>query len=236
MEVITFRELSTWSVGLSAWELVARELVARVKQNVLAVVELERWLLTEVSALLSELVASATFLKISFMKIFVGLETLSECGSLTDVNFIREISLELSGRLEVTCILCNDSTCIFSDDNWLFNSVSDNRSFSEFWNNWLSGLFYNLSFVTLVNDRDVLFVNDLFLGFMNNWNVLLSNVLFMDHWLDVFGDNVLVVLVDHILVFLFDNVFVMFVNNISVLLSDEWGLLNLFNNGLIWVG
>lgn len=87
--------------------------------------------------------------------------------------------------------------------------------------------------MTLVNDRDVLFVNDLFLGFMNNWNVLLSNVLFMDHWLDVFGDNVLVVLVDHILVFLFDNVFVMFVNNISVLLSDEWGLLNLFNNGLI---
>lgn len=119
------------------------------------------------------------------------------------------------------------------DDDGLLNSFVDSWLFMDLLDNSLFG--------DLVDDNILLFLVDLMgVGFMYNGDVsllYLSNVLFVDDWLDVFmnvlfNDNWLMMFMDYILMMLMDDVLLMFYEDIFVVFVDDV-LMDLLDN---WLG
>lgn len=84
-----------------------------------------------------------------------------------------------------------------------------------------------------MNYGNMFLMYNLFLRFMDDRNVLLVNVLFLYHWLQVLMNDILMMFMEDILMFLLYDILVVLYNYIFVFLSNHWSLHVFLNYGTL---
>jgi len=155
----------------------------------------------------------------------VGLSYLGSSGGVSTSSSVY-ISINVSSGSSVslgTFLDDNGFVNNFSDD-WLAVGCLNDSLFDSLVNLSSFHFFVDLVGVGLVDNRNVLFFNHGGVFLMDHWLVVLVDMLFNDHWLMMFMNNILMMLMNYI--------FVMFHNDILVVLVDHI-LVNFFHDGSI---